>query len=57
MLDENTSLGLTAPTAEHPNTIWFNIIVSDIEDTHNKALRNGLVVVFQAHWDKINLIQ
>ena len=45
MLDENTSLGLTAPTAEHPNTIWFNIIVSDIEDTHNKALRNGCVEI------------
>ncbi len=45
MLDENTSLGLTAPTAEHPNTIWFNIIVSDIEDTHNKALRNGYVEI------------
>ena len=43
--NENTSLGLTAPTAEHPNTIWFNIIVSDIEDTHNKALRNGCVEI------------
>jgi len=45
MLDENPPLGLTAPTAEHPNTIWFNIIVSDIKDTHNKALRNGCVEV------------
>ena len=33
MLDANEEYGLKSPTQEHPNTIWFNITVENIEDT------------------------
>lgn len=41
MLDANPDYGLKAPDKEHPNTIWFNISVEDIEKTHQAALENG----------------
>ncbi|NMA83891.1 MAG: MerR family transcriptional regulator [Epulopiscium sp.] len=41
MLDENPEYGLKAPDKDHPNTIWFNIAVEDIEKTHKTALENG----------------
>lgn len=41
MLDENPDYGLKAPDQEHPNTIWFNISVEDIDKTHAAALENG----------------
>lgn len=41
MLDANPEYGLKAPDPEHPNTIWFNIAVEDIEKTHKAALENG----------------
>lgn len=41
MLDANPDYGLKAPDSEHPNTIWFNISVEDIEQTHQTALANG----------------
>lgn len=41
MLDENPEYGLKAPDKEHPNTVWFNISVEDIETTHATALKNG----------------
>ena|SRR5690554_2947325 len=41
MLDENPEYGLKAPDKDHPNTIWFNIAVEDIEKTHKAALENG----------------
>ncbi|MBO0451280.1 VOC family protein [Candidatus Enterococcus murrayae] len=41
MLDANSDYGLKAPDKEHPNTIWFNIAVEDIEKTHAAALDQG----------------
>lgn len=41
MLDANEEYGLKAPTQEHPNTIWFNITVENIEETHQLAMENG----------------
>lgn len=41
MLDENPEYGLKAPDPEHPNTIWFNIAVEDIENTHKTAMEQG----------------
>ncbi|MGM0446435.1 MAG: VOC family protein [Bacillota bacterium] len=41
MLDENLEFGLRAPNADHPNTIWYNILVDDIEKTYLKAINIG----------------
>ncbi|NLB88953.1 MAG: VOC family protein [Syntrophomonadaceae bacterium] len=41
MLDENPKFGLIAPTPDKPNTIWFNILVSDIKETFSKAISVG----------------
>ena len=41
MLDANEEYGLKSPTQEHPNTIWFNITVENIEETHQLAMENG----------------
>ena len=41
MLDENPKFGLVAPSSDHPNTIWFNIAVPDIEETFAKAMGAG----------------
>ena len=41
MLDANPEYGLKAPDKEHPNTIWFNIAVENIEKTHQTALDCG----------------
>jgi len=38
MLDENPEYGLNAPVSEYPQSFWFNVTVSDIEETWNKAL-------------------
>ena len=43
MLDANEEFGLKAPDSEHPNTIWFNITVADIVQTHKKALANKCI--------------
>lgn len=45
MLDVNPESGLKAPDPEHPNTIWFNITVPDIESTYRKALDSGCTEV------------
>lgn len=45
MLDVNPESGLKAPDPEHPNTIWFNITVPDIESTYKKALDSGCTEV------------
>ena len=39
MLDENPEYGLKAPDKDHPNTIWFNIAVEDIEKDIKLLLR------------------
>lgn len=45
MLDENPQFGLKAPTADEPNTIWFNVTVPDIEETYSKAIDAGCTEV------------
>lgn len=45
MLDENPEYGLKAPDKEHPNTVWFNISVEDIEKTHQIAIENGCLEI------------
>ncbi|NLW24616.1 MAG: VOC family protein [Clostridia bacterium] len=45
LLDENSQFGLKAPTPEKPNTIWFNILVSDIKETFIKAINAGCIEV------------
>lgn len=45
MLDENLKFGLKAPTPDNPNTIWFNIMVSDINETFSKAINAGCTEV------------
>lgn len=41
MLDENPKFHLIAPKPDDPKTIWFNILVPDIEETYEKAMRAG----------------
>ena len=45
MLDENEAFGLRAPDPEHPNTIWFNVLVPDINETFKKAMEAGCTVM------------
>jgi len=45
MLDENPSFGLRAPKPEQPNTIWFNVMVPDINKTFVKAVDAGSTVL------------
>ena len=42
MLDANENLVLNAPDSGDPNTIWFNITVADIVQTH-KSLSNKCI--------------
>ena len=41
MLDENADYGLKAPDPDHPNSIWFNVFVSNIEETFSRAIDSG----------------
>lgn len=41
MLDENPQFQLKAPDPEHPNTMWFNVVVPDIKNTYDKAIAAG----------------
>lgn len=41
MLDENQNFGLFAPKSGHQATIWFNVIVPNINTVHKNALENG----------------
>ncbi len=41
MLDENPTFELKAPTPDDPRTIWFNVLVEDIQATYKKALEAG----------------
>jgi len=42
MLDENPTFALKAPNPENePQTIWYNIMVPDINDTFSKAMTEG----------------
>lgn len=41
MLDENPEFELIAPKPDNPQTIWFNIMVPDINETYSKAMKTG----------------
>ena len=45
LLDENHEYHLFAPTKENPNTIWFNVVVANIEETFSRALEQGATVI------------
>lgn len=45
MLDENPEYELLAPRAGHRNTVWFNILVEDIETVFDRAISNRCEVV------------
>ncbi|WP_339230383.1 VOC family protein [Oceanobacillus sp. FSL K6-2867] len=41
MLDENPQFELKAPSLDDPKTIWFNILVPNIQETYSKAIHAG----------------
>lgn len=41
MLDENMNFNLFAPKSGQQSTVWFNILVPDINAVHENALNNG----------------
>ncbi len=45
MLDANPEYGLVPPSANNPQSFWFNIFVPDIKDTFHKAIENGCTIV------------
>lgn len=45
MLDENPEFDLKAPTPDEPKSIWFNVMVPDINDTFSKAVSAGCAEV------------
>ena len=45
MLDENPEYQLVAPIPGDPKSIWFNVVVSDIKETYEKAMAAGCTSV------------
>jgi len=45
MLDENPKFELKAPNPDEPKSIWFNILVPDINETYRKALDAGFTSI------------
>jgi len=45
MLDENPKYNLNAPALDGPKSIWFNIMVSDIQKTFSKAINESCTEV------------
>ena len=45
MLDENSEYGLNAPKGGRPASIWFNILVEEIQPIYDKALESGFTVI------------
>lgn len=41
LLDENLEFHLTAPRPDDPKSFWFNILVSDIQETYKRAMDAG----------------
>lgn len=41
MLDENPEFNLTAPKPDASKSVWFNVLVEDINSTFSKALSAG----------------
>lgn len=45
MLDENPAFQLIAPKPEAPQSIWFNVMVPDIQTAHQSAMDAGCVQI------------
>lgn len=45
MLDENPDYHLFAPKADQSQSIWYNVLVEDINETFSKALGSGCQVI------------
>ena len=45
MLDENPKFNLFVPTSEHRNTMWFNVMVEDINETYQRAMDENFVEI------------
>lgn len=45
MLDENPDYHLFAPKAGQSQSIWYNVLVEDINETFSKALGSGCQVI------------
>lgn len=45
MLDENPKFELKAPNPDEPKSIWFNILVPDIDETYKKAIDAGFATI------------
>lgn len=41
MLDENTEFQLVAPKPGDPKPLWFNVMVEDLKQVHEKAMNAG----------------
>jgi Uncharacterized protein conserved in bacteria len=41
MLDENPKFSLNAPNPDEPRSVWFNILVPDVQSTFTKAINAG----------------
>ena len=47
LLDENPTYGLAAPTDDHIQTMWVNIVVPDIIEVYNNAIEAGFKILQQ----------
>lgn len=45
MLDENPAFSLIAPKPGDPKSIWYNVLVPDIQATFTKAINAGCTVI------------
>ena len=45
ILDENVEFGLFAPTPDTTQTMWLNVLVENIESTHNAAVNAGSSII------------
>ena len=45
ILDENHEYQLFAPDPKHPQSVWFNVLVEDIEEVWQKAADAGCTAV------------
>ncbi len=45
MLDENKDFGLVAPGEEGVKFMWFNIMVEDIKEVHDKAIKENFIEI------------
>lgn len=45
LLDENLKFELKAPNHNEPQSIWFNILIQDINETYKKAIDAGFTAI------------